>query len=173
MKLTYHCAALYLHSRANAVFQIDIHPGATLGTGILIDHGTGVVIGETARVGDNVSMLHKVTLGGTGIKDVVRHPQVGNGVLLGAGATLLGPIKVGDGAHIGACSMVLEDIPSYAVAVGVPAKIISRKHFPVAKNDAHVNDNGVATQDGALSDSPQLPTIPALTMETNLLYFEI
>ena len=110
--------ALFLHSRANTVFQIDIHPGAQLGDGVFIDHGTGVVIGETAVVGDNVSMLHKVTLGGSGNKDVQRHPIVGNGVLLGAGATLLGNIRIGDGAHIGACSMVLEDIPAYSVAVG-------------------------------------------------------
>lgn len=98
--------ALFLHSRANTVFQIDIHPGAKLGNGVFIDHGTGVVIGETAVVGDNVSMLHKVTLGGSGREQVNRHPQIGNCVLLGAGATLLGNIKVGDGAHIGACSMV-------------------------------------------------------------------
>lgn len=76
-------------------FQIDIHPAAKLGTGILIDHGTGVMIGETAVVGDNVSMLHRVTLGGTGTRSVNRHPHIGNGVLLGCGSTLLGPIKVG------------------------------------------------------------------------------
>lgn len=110
--------ALFLHSRANTVFQIDIHPGAKLGNGIFIDHGTGVVIGETAVVGDNVSMLHKVTLGGSGRKHVQRHPTIGDGVLLGAGATLLGNIKIGEGAHIGACSMVLEDIPAFSVAVG-------------------------------------------------------
>jgi serine O-acetyltransferase len=130
------------------VFSIDIHPGATLGNGVFIDHGTGVVIGETAVVGDNVSMLHKVTLGGTGTQSVTRHPTIGNCVLLGAGATLLGNIKVGDGAHIGACSMVLEDIPSFSVAVGVPAKVISRRNAPVR-----------------ISDSP------ALTMETNQLFF--
>jgi serine O-acetyltransferase len=143
------CTALFLHSRANTVFHIDIHPGAQLGNGILIDHGTGVVIGETARVGDNVSMLHKVTLGGAGIKDVIRHPQVGDGVLLGAGATLLGPIHVGTGAHIGACSMVLEDVPAYSVAVGVPARIISRK-IPITSTYS-----------------------PALTMETNMFFFDI
>mmetsp|Transcript_13777 Transcript_13777/g.30387 ORF Transcript_13777/g.30387 Transcript_13777/m.30387 type:complete len:334 (+) Transcript_13777:159-1160(+) len=141
--------ALFLQSRSNTVFHIDIHPGATLGNGLLIDHGTGVVIGETARVGDNVSMLHKVTLGGSGNKDVIRHPQVGDCVLLGAGATLLGPITVGNGAHIGACSMVLEDVPSYSVAVGVPAKIISR-NLPVGAQYS-----------------------PALTMETNMFFFDI
>eukprot|EP01040_Poterioochromonas_malhamensis_P000627 gene624-669_t len=140
--------ALFLHSRANAVFQIDIHPGARLGTGILIDHGTGVVIGETAIVGDNVSMLHKVTLGGTGLKTGRRHPTIGDGVLLGAGSTLLGPIKVGHGANIGASSMVIGDVPDSAVAVGVPAKIILRKS----------NESSFS---------------PALTMETNALYFDI
>ena len=156
--------ALFLHSRANSVFQIDIHPGAKLGTGILIDHGTGVVIGETAIVGDNVSMLHKVTLGifpfpfhrssfynnslgGAGRRNINRHPVIGNGVLLGAGATLLGPIKVGDGANIGASSMVVGDVPSRGVAVGVPAKIILRR------------------TESAYS--------PALTMDTNMLFFEI
>lgn len=166
--------ALYLHSRANAVFQIDIHPGAQLGRGILIDHGTGVVIGETATVGDNVSMLHKVTLGGTGTRNVIRHPQIGNGVLLGAGATLLGPIRVGDGAHIGACSMVLEDIPAYSVAVGVPARVISRKLFP--KNPDNVGDNLLLNpNDGNNQNSSTVDVrmIPALTMETNLLYFDI
>jgi len=141
--------ALFLQSRSNTVFHIDIHPGATLGDGLMIDHGTGVVIGETARVGNNVSMLHKVTLGGAGNKDVIRHPQVGDCVLLGAGATLLGPITVGNGAHIGACSMVLEDVPSYSVAVGVPARIISRN----------------------LPEGAQYS--PALTMETNMFFFDI
>ena len=121
--------ALFLHSRANTVFSIDIHPGAKLGNGVFIDHGTGVVIGETAVVGDNVSMLHKVTLGGTGTQNTQRHPTIGNCVLLGAGATLLGNIKVGDGAQIGACSMVLEDVPAFSVAVGVPAKVISRRAY--------------------------------------------
>jgi serine O-acetyltransferase len=132
------------------VFQIDIHPAAQIGYGVMIDHGTGVVIGETATVGHNVSMLHKVTLGGTGTQSVTRHPQIGNGVLLGAGATLLGPIHIGDGAHIGACSMILEDVPNYAVAVGVPARILSRK-VPISNSYN-----------------------PALTMETNnLLFFDI
>ena len=127
--------ALFVHSRANTVFSIDIHPGAKLGNGVFIDHGTGVVIGETAIVGDNVSMLHKVTLGGTGTLNIQRHPTIGNCVLLGAGATLLGNIKVGDNAQIGACSMVLEDVPAHAVAVGVPAKVISRRLAPAKLGD--------------------------------------
>jgi len=133
--------ALFLHSRANTVFSIDIHPGAKLGNGVFIDHGTGVVIGETAVVGDNVSMLHKVTLGGTGTQNIQRHPTIGNCVLLGAGATLLGNIKVGDGAQIGACSMVLEDVPAFSVAVGVPAKVISRR------SNVKLNESPALTMD--------------------------
>ena len=93
----------------------------------MIDHGTGVVIGETAVIGDNVSMLHKVTLGGTGSKrNTKRHPNIGDNCLLGSGATLLGPITIGKGTNIGACSMVIEDVPDYSIVVGVPAKIIKR-----------------------------------------------
>jgi serine O-acetyltransferase len=109
------------------MFQVSIHPGATIGTGVLVDHGTGVVIGETAIVGDDVSMLHKVTLSGSGANHAVRHPRIENNAILGAGSTIIGPVTVGEGASVGACSMVTEDIPAYSVAVGVPAKIISHK----------------------------------------------
>eukprot|EP00195_Chlamydomonas_chlamydogama_P015193 CAMPEP_0202889850 /NCGR_PEP_ID=MMETSP1392-20130828/408_1 /ASSEMBLY_ACC=CAM_ASM_000868 /TAXON_ID=225041 /ORGANISM="Chlamydomonas chlamydogama, Strain SAG 11-48b" /LENGTH=395 /DNA_ID=CAMNT_0049573279 /DNA_START=260 /DNA_END=1447 /DNA_ORIENTATION=+ len=118
--------ALALASRASEVFHVDIHPAAQLGIGILLDHATGVVIGETAIVGDNVSMLHHVSLGGSGTSNDVRHPTVGHGVLLGAGATLLGPIVVGAGSKIGAGSLVVSDLPAHCVAVGVPAKIVKR-----------------------------------------------
>eukprot|EP00640_Fibrocapsa_japonica_P002190 CAMPEP_0113933550 /NCGR_PEP_ID=MMETSP1339-20121228/615_1 /TAXON_ID=94617 /ORGANISM="Fibrocapsa japonica" /LENGTH=342 /DNA_ID=CAMNT_0000934857 /DNA_START=152 /DNA_END=1181 /DNA_ORIENTATION=+ /assembly_acc=CAM_ASM_000762 len=116
--------AHYLQSQVSSTFQIDIHPGATLGSGLFIDHGTGIVVGETAVIGHNVSMLHQVTLGGSGTSQTVRHPQIGNGVLIGAGSSILGNIVVGDGAQIGACSLVLEDIPPACVAVGVPARIL-------------------------------------------------
>ncbi|XP_024532874.1 serine acetyltransferase 5 isoform X1 [Selaginella moellendorffii] len=116
--------ALALQNRISEVFQVDIHPGAQVGKGMFLDHATGVVVGETATIGDNVSILHHVTLGGTGNRCMDRHPKVGNGVLIGAGATLLGPIKVGDGAKIGACTLVLIDVPCYCTAVGVPARII-------------------------------------------------
>lgn len=119
--------ALWLQSQASAVFGLDIHPAATIGAGVLMDHGTGIVIGETATIGDNCTLLHGVTLGGTGKdgnKD--RHPKVGADVLIGAGASLLGNIRVGDGAKIGAGSIVLGPIPSGATAVGAPAKIIGR-----------------------------------------------
>jgi serine O-acetyltransferase len=115
--------ALTLQNRISEVFVVDIHPGAKMGSGILMDHATGIVIGETAVVGDNVSILHEVTLGGTG-KDVGdRHPKIGNGVLLGAGAKLLGNITIGECAKVGAGSVVLIDIPAHMTAAGVPAKI--------------------------------------------------
>jgi len=118
--------ALALQSRMSEVLHVDIHPKAQLGRGILIDHATGVVIGETAVVGDNVSMLHHVTLGGSGTGRGVRHPTIGHGVLLGAGASVLGPIRIGAGTKIGAGSVVVTDLPTHCVAVGVPARIIKR-----------------------------------------------
>ena len=118
--------ALWLQSQASSIFGLDIHPAATIGAGILFDHGTGIVIGETATVGDGCTMLHGVTLGGTGKDTGDRHPKVGNNVLIGAGASLLGNISIGDGAKIGAGSVVLRPIPAHATAVGAPAKIVGR-----------------------------------------------
>lgn len=105
---------------------MDIHPAARFGRGILLDHATGVVVGETAVVGDNVSMLHHVTLGGSGTGRGMRHPTIGHGVLLGAGVSVLGPVTVGAGTKVGAGSVVVNDLPCHSVAVGVPAKIIKR-----------------------------------------------
>lgn len=116
--------ALYLQSLISTVFGVDIHPAATIGHGILIDHATGVVIGETAAVGNNVSLLHGVTLGGTGKERGDRHPKVGDGVLIAAGAKVLGNIKIGEGAKIGAGSVVLKDVKPHCTVVGVPAKNI-------------------------------------------------
>lgn len=116
--------AHYLQSQMSQTFQIDIHPNATLGSGIMLDHGTGIVIGETARVGHNCSILHHVTLGGSGKKGVDRHPKIGEGVLLGAGASVIGNVNIGDGCQIGAGTLVISDLPAHTVAVGVPAKII-------------------------------------------------
>lgn len=118
--------ALWLQSQASAVFGVDIHPAATMGAGILLDHGTGIVIGETATVGDGCTILHGVTLGGTGKQEGDRHPKVGAYCLIGANASLLGNIVIGQGAKIGAGSIVLGPIPSGATAVGAPAKIIGR-----------------------------------------------
>jgi serine O-acetyltransferase len=116
--------ALYLQSRSSQVFQVDINPAARVGKGIMLDHGTGLVVGETAAIGDQVSILQGVTLGGTGKADEDRHPKIGNGVLIGAGAIVLGNIKVGDGARIGAGSVVVREVPPHVTVVGVPAKVI-------------------------------------------------
>ncbi|AQM60024.1 MULTISPECIES: serine O-acetyltransferase EpsC [Clostridium] len=103
---------------------IEIHPGAKIGKGLFIDHGMGVVIGETAEVGDNVTIYHGVTLGGTGKDKGKRHPTVKDNVIIGAGAKVLGPITIGNNVKVGANSVVLKDVPDNATAVGMPAKII-------------------------------------------------
>jgi serine O-acetyltransferase len=117
--------AFYLQSKTSEVFQVDIHPAARIGSGVFIDHGTGIVIGETAVVGDDVSMLHGVTLGGTGAEQGDRHPKIGRGVLLSAGAKVLGNITVGDYAKVAAGSVVLKDVPAHCTAAGVPARLIN------------------------------------------------
>jgi serine O-acetyltransferase len=116
--------ALYLQSRSSQVFQVDINPAAKIGKGILLDHATGLVVGETAVIGDNVSILQGVTLGGTGKAEEDRHPKIGNGVLIGAHAVVLGNIKVGECARIGAGSVVVKEVPPRVSVAGVPAKII-------------------------------------------------
>ncbi len=105
---------------------IEIHPAATLGPGLFIDHGMGVVIGETADVGENVTLLHGVTLGGTSLKREKRHPTLGNSVVVGAGATILGAFKIGDGSRIGAGSVVVREVPPNSVVVGVPGRVTHR-----------------------------------------------
>lgn len=105
---------------------IEIHPGAKIGKGLLIDHGSGVVIGETAEIGDNCLLYQGVTLGGTGKDHGKRHPTLGNNVMVGSGAKILGPFKVGDGAKIAANAVVLEEVPPNCTAVGVPARIVRR-----------------------------------------------
>lgn len=126
-----------LQNRASTQFDVDIHPAAVIGRGIMIDHGTGIVIGETARLGDNVSMLHGVTLGGSGCGGGDRHPKVGSGVLLAAGARVLGPVRIGDGAKVGAGSLVLADVPAHATVAGVPARVVGRplEHEPALDMD--------------------------------------
>lgn len=110
---------------------IEIHPGAKIGKGLFIDHGMGVVIGETAEVGDNVTLYHGVTLGGTGKHTGKRHPTVGNNVFIGSGAKILGPVVIGDRVKVGANAVILEDVPSDCTAVGIPARIIYKKRCEV------------------------------------------
>lgn len=116
--------AYHLQSLISERFAVDIHPAARLGKGVMIDHATGVVIGETAEVGDDCSLLHAVTLGGTGVKGGDRHPKIGRGVLIGAGAKVLGDITVGDEARIAAGSVVLKPVAARCTVAGVPARPI-------------------------------------------------
>ncbi len=133
--------ALFLQNRIATVFDVDIHPAARIGRGIMIDHATGVVIGETAVVGDNVSMLHSVTLGGCGSSGGQRHPQIADGVLIAAGAKVLGNILVGEGAKIAAGSVVLNPVPAHTTVAGVPAKVVGRpsQEIPALDMDQHIN----------------------------------
>ena len=116
--------AYFIQMRVSEIFGVDIHPAARIGQGIMIDHAHSIVIGETAVVGDNVSMLHSVTLGGTGKEEQDRHPKIGNGVLIGAGAKVLGNIKVGNCSRIAAGSVVLQDVPPCKTVAGIPARIV-------------------------------------------------
>ena len=116
--------AHYIQMRVSEVFGVDIHPGAVIGKGLLIDHAHSIVIGETAVVGDSVSMLHSVTLGGTGKEDGDRHPKVNNGVLLGAGAKVLGNITIGKCSRVAAGSVVLRDVPPNKTVAGIPARVV-------------------------------------------------
>jgi len=122
--------ALYLQSQSSRIFAVDINPAARIGIGIMLDHGTGIVIGETASVGDNCSILQGVTLGGTGKETGDRHPKIGDNVLLSVGAKVLGNIKVGDCSVVGAGSVVLKEVPPRKTVAGVPAKEIGPARCP-------------------------------------------
>lgn len=116
--------ALFIQNRISEIFGVDIHPAASVGKGILMDHATSIVVGETAIIEDDVSMLHEVTLGGTGKDAGLRHPVVRSGVLLGAGTKVLGRVEIGRCAKIGAGSVVLTDVPPHTTVVGVPARVV-------------------------------------------------
>ena len=132
--------ALHLQNRISEVFAVDIHPAARIVKGILIDHATSVIIGETAVVGDDVSMLHEVTLGGTGKEGGDRHPKVGSGVLIGAGAKILGNIIIGEGSKIAAGSVVLKEVPPHSTVAGIPARVVGR---PITVIPSHAMDQNV------------------------------
>jgi len=118
--------ALFFQNRISSVLCVDIHPAARIGAGLMLDHANGIVIGETAVVEDDVSLLHNVTLGGTGKSSGDRHPKIGKGVLLSAGATILGNVKIGEGAKVAASSVVLKDVPPHTTVAGVPAKAVGQ-----------------------------------------------
>jgi serine O-acetyltransferase len=122
--------ALYLQSRASSVFQCDINPAAKIGRGIFLDHATGLVVGETAEIDDDVSILHDVTLGGTGKENEDRHPKIRHGVMIGAGAKILGNIEVGHCARIAAGSVVIKSVPNNVTVAGVPAKVVGEAGCP-------------------------------------------
>ncbi len=126
-KLNLKWLARFLSHMARWCTGIEIHPGATIGRRFFIDHGMGVVIGETAEIGDDVTLYHGVTLGGTSWKEGKRHPTLGNGVVVGAGAKVLGPIHIGDGAKIGSNAVVVKDVPAGATAAGIPARILDQE----------------------------------------------
>lgn len=119
--------ARFLSFITRGLTGIEIHPGATIGRRFFIDHGMGVVIGETAEIGDDVTLYHGVTLGGTSWKEGKRHPTLGNGVVIGAGAKVLGPITIGDGAKIGSNAVVVKNVPAGATAAGIPARILDEE----------------------------------------------
>lgn len=131
--------AYFLQNRASEVFGVDIHPAARFGHGIMIDHGTGVVVGETAVLGNDISILHGVTLGGSGKVSGDRHPKIGNGVMIGANASVLGNIRVHECAKIGAGSVVVDEVPAHSTVVGVPARVAGRAaHMPAAEMDQRI-----------------------------------
>ncbi len=132
--------ALYLQSQISIAFGVDIHPAARIGSGIMLDHGTGLVVGETCVIEDNVSILQSVTLGGTGKEHGDRHPKIRSGVLIGAGAKILGNIEVGEGAKVGAGSVVLEAVECHTTVAGVPAKVVGRN---TEKEPSRVMDHNI------------------------------
>jgi len=132
--------AFHFQSRASELFDVDIHPAARIGRGVMLDHASGITIGETAVVGDGCSLLHGVTLGGTGKEVGDRHPKIGRGVLLSVGAKILGNITVGDEAKVAAGSVVLKDVPGYCTVAGVPAKVVAG---PTCCQPAQTMDQGL------------------------------
>ncbi|MBQ6702475.1 MAG: serine O-acetyltransferase [Clostridia bacterium] len=132
-------AARLISQGAKMITGIEIHPGATIGKNLFIDHGSGVVIGETTEIGDNCTLYQGVTLGGTGKDTGKRHPTLGNNVMVGAGARVLGPFKVGDGSKIAANAVVLSEVPENCTAVGIPAKVVKRNNVRVSDDLDHIH----------------------------------
>lgn len=163
---THRCQLLarWLSQWARLMTGVEIHPGATIGRRFFIDHGSGVVIGETAEIGDDVLMYHQVTLGGTSLDKVKRHPTIGNNVLIGMGAKIIGAIMVGDNARIGANAVVTRDVPTGATVVGIPGKVIKRDGEVVVSDEKPpVNIAMPSGQD------PQAEVLQRLIEEINAL----
>ena len=133
----------FLQSRTSQVYGVDIHPAATIGKGIMLDHATGIVIGETSVIEDDVSIFQGVTLGGTGKEVGDRHPKVRKGVLISSGAKILGNVEIGEGAKIAAGSVVLEDVPEHMTVAGVPAKVVGKTSIktPGTEIDHTIEEN--------------------------------
>jgi serine O-acetyltransferase len=139
--------ARFISQRNKRITGIEIHPGATIGKALFIDHGMGVVIGETTEIGDNCTIYQGVTLGGTGKDKGKRHPTIGNNVLIGAGAKILGPFKVGDNSKIAANAVVLDEVPPNSTAVGVPAKVVKRDGIRLSDDLDQIHiPNPIATE---------------------------
>jgi len=160
--------SLWLQSQASAAFGVDIHPAAEIGSAVMFDHATGLVIGETAKIGHNCTILHGVTLGGTGKDTGDRHPKVGNDVLIGAGSKILGNIKIGDGVKIGAGSVVLKPIPHGCTAVGAPAKVIgwANERKPGSTLDSSLKDIVPLVDDGEESITASVAVTAPLTISS-------
>lgn len=146
-KRNWKLAARIVSQFSRFLTHIEIHPGATIGRRLFIDHGDGVVIGETATIGDDVLLYHQVTLGGTSLVRAKRHPTLGNNVLVGMGAAILGPITIGDGCKIGANAVVNKDIPPNCTVVGIPGRIVRRDGMRVEDDSAPVMDNVINSSD--------------------------
>ena len=151
--------ASFLQSRISDVFSVDIHPAAKIGKGLMLEHATNIVIGETAVIADTVSMLHDVTLGGTGKEQGDRHPKVGRGVMIGAGAKILGNIRIGEGAIVGAGSVVLRDVPAHTTVVGVPARVVGRPQMEMPSLDMDQTLSGCNQPTITVDQCPAVPTI--------------
>lgn len=135
-----HFLARWVSQRAVRKTGIEIHPGATIGRRLVIDHGTGIVIGETTEIGDDVLIYQGVTLGGTGKDTGKRHPTIGNNVMISAGAKVLGPFKIGDNSRVAAGAVVLEEVPPNSTVVGVPARVVRQDGKRVALDQIHIPD---------------------------------
>ncbi|MDD4617099.1 MAG: serine O-acetyltransferase [Alphaproteobacteria bacterium] len=140
--------AVFLQNRSSVLYAVDIHPAARIGKGIMLDHAHSIVIGETAVVEDNVSLLHEVTLGGTGKERGDRHPKVRKGVMIGAGAKILGNVEIGEGASVAAGSVVLNPVPPHTTVAGVPAKIVGKPKTaePATEMDQSIPEGGLAAK---------------------------